>query len=126
MKNYKRLKEIKILKNDNFNLINRIKKIDSGYFVIIKNGRYEVHNSKQKGNTYCLTYPYKQLDYRLIELINSTKFSYELINKIDSRNKFLEENNERQIMENAKEIMNEYINYFSSTTKTFKEGDIWI
>jgi hypothetical protein len=125
MKNNKKLIGIKILKNDNFNLISRIKKIDSGYFIVLKNGHYEVHNNKQRGSSYCLTYPYKQLDYRLIELINSTKFSYELMYKIDSRNKFIEENNERQVRENANEIMSEYLDYFSSTTKTFKECDIW-
>ena len=59
--------------DDVFNITERIKEIDEGYYVIYNTSskKFEVHNKYTK-NKYCLTIPYSQLDVRTIKLINKT------------------------------------------------------
>ncbi|HHW89402.1 MAG TPA: hypothetical protein GX745_00655 [Clostridiales bacterium] len=61
--------------NDLYDIANRLKSIDSGYFVVYDTSRqkYEVHNSDNIGNTYCLTVPYERLDARTVDLVNKTR-----------------------------------------------------
>lgn len=63
------------IENDVFDIAHRLKSIDSGYFVVYDTVRqkYEVHNTGNIGNTYCLTVPYKSLDARVVDLVNKTR-----------------------------------------------------
>lgn len=60
---------------DLFDISSRIKEIDEDYFLLRdrKSGKVEVHCSGQKGSTYCLTVPYKELDDRTIDFVRSTR-----------------------------------------------------
>jgi hypothetical protein len=63
------------IENDLYDIANRLKSIDSGYFVVydISRQKYEVHNSSNIGNTYCLTVPYEYLDARTVALVYKTR-----------------------------------------------------
>lgn len=56
-----------IPKGDLYGIVDRLKEIDDGYFVMRgkRSGKYEVHNKKNIGGTYCFT-AYKELDYRTL------------------------------------------------------------
>ncbi|MBQ2805176.1 MAG: hypothetical protein IJD18_04510 [Clostridia bacterium] len=57
-----------LIKNDLFDIANRLKSIDEGYVVYFnkETEKYEVHNTKQRGNTLAFVVPYNQLDVRTI------------------------------------------------------------
>lgn len=92
--------------SDVFNISNRLKEIDSGYFVMynLSSKKFEIHNNNQK-NTYCLTIPYGQLDTRTIDFVNKTSIrNYDkIIKNLDKNNANIEKNN----LNKAKEI-NDY------------------
>lgn len=64
-----------VIANDLFDIASRLKEIDDGYFVCYnrKASRYEVHNNRQKGSTFCLAVPYDALDARTVELVRKTR-----------------------------------------------------
>ncbi|HEY8443798.1 MAG TPA: hypothetical protein VIL24_03260 [Clostridia bacterium] len=63
------------IEKDLYDIADRLKAIDSGYFVVYDTERkkYEVHNTNNIGNTYCLTVPYGCLDARTIDFVNKTR-----------------------------------------------------
>ncbi|HEY8423462.1 MAG TPA: hypothetical protein VIL23_01715 [Clostridia bacterium] len=63
------------IENDLYDIANRLKSIDSGYFVVFDTERkkYEIHNTNNIGNTYCLTVPYDCLDARAVDFVNKTR-----------------------------------------------------
>ena len=63
------------LYSDVFDISQRVKNIDSGYYILFNtsNKKFEVHNSNQVGSSYCLTLPFKELDERTLNFINKTK-----------------------------------------------------
>ena len=108
------------IESDVFEITKRIKEIDDGYFVMFdtKNNRYELHNLYQD-NTYCLTYPYADLDSRLIEMIlysNITNID-NIINDIDNNNKEIERNTENQIKNQTEYQVREICNFASNSSK---------
>ena len=97
----------KLIKNDLFNIVNRLKSIDKKYFVVYntKKHKYEVHYSRAK-NTYELTVPYKNLDARTINLVLSTKIENQkqIYEKIEQENQMLEQKNKVQALENLRRV----------------------
>jgi len=94
------LKYIKI-NNDVFDIANRIKSIDSKYFVLfnLKNKKYEVHYQRAK-NTYELTLPFDTLDARAICYVQKTRVENKekLFAEIEKQNqKLMEEKQKEQI-----------------------------
>lgn len=83
--------------SDVFDIIKRINEIDEGYFILfdLDKNKFELHNINQP-NTYCLTYPYDNLDERMISLIYKTNSRYidNIIEDIDKNNAVCEK--ERQ------------------------------
>ena len=81
------------IENDLYSISQRLKEIDKDYFILLntKKNSFEVHNSKQKDNTYCLTVPYSELDSRTVSLVKSTKKEYmdNILNEIERNNKKL-------------------------------------
>jgi hypothetical protein len=57
-----------------FDIPRRLKEIDSGYFVMFNpdNQKYELHNEFQD-TTYCLTFPYDELDGRALDYARETR-----------------------------------------------------
>ena len=64
-----------IVETNVFDIPQRLKQIDDGYFVVYnrQQHKYEIHNSKQLDSTYCLTVPFDELDSRTIDLVHKTK-----------------------------------------------------
>ncbi len=85
----------KIIDKDLFNISRRIKGIDKNYYILFDNktNKWEVHNLKQKGSTYCLTCPYNRLDSRLIDYVyyTSTQHNPDLIKIIEKNNKEIDD-----------------------------------
>lgn len=94
--------EALIIKNDLFNIANRLKSIDSKYYIIRNNkkNRFEIHYKRSK-NTLELVLPYGKLDNRTINYVLKTKMENrkKLINEIESHNKKLEEERDDVIKE---------------------------
>ena len=86
----------KEIKSDLFNISGRLKKIDSGYFVVFnyKKQQYEVHNRFNKGSSYCLGLPFDRLDYRTIDYVYKTRSE-----NVEALFKEIEWDNERLIKE---------------------------
>lgn len=88
---------------DPFFICQRLKEIDRSYFVMfdLEKKNYQLHSSEQKGNSYCLTFPFDCLDARAVEHARKTRVENEekIIEEIDRENKRLE-----------KKLINEEIN----------------
>lgn len=97
----------KVICSDVFDIAHRLKQIDSRYFVVYNTvkRRYEVHNSGQKGNTFCLVVPYDCLDARTLDYVRRTRVSNskELIEQIEADNARLQ----REILQSKAQ---QYIN----------------
>ena len=57
----------KQIKNNAFNIPDRIKQIDKSFYIVFNTLKncYEVHSSKQK-NSFCFNVPFKELDVRTL------------------------------------------------------------
>lgn len=88
---------------DPFFICQRLKEIDRSYFVMFdfEKKNYQLHSSEQRGNSYCLTFPFDCLDARAVEHARKTRVENEekIIEEIDRENKRLE-----------KKLINEEIN----------------
>ena len=88
-----RIMIIKIF-SDVYNISNRIKNIEKNYYIVFNTSKnkFEVHNSQQKGGSYCLTLPFLYLDERTLNFVNETKSENinRILNKIDLQNKLIE------------------------------------
>lgn len=84
---------LKKIENDTFDICDRLKSIDEGYFVVFntKRDRYEVHNSFQR-ETFCFVVPYKQLDSRTIDFCLKTRRqnAAQIFEEIDKHNQDME------------------------------------
>ena len=80
--------------SDVFNICERIKEIDKHYFIVFstQRNRYEIHNSSQRGGSYCLTVPYSFLDERTLKLVEESRVENidEILNKIKLSNELKE------------------------------------
>lgn len=64
-----------IIEGDLFGIAARLKSIDDGYFIVYdrRTGAFEVHNNKQRGDTFSLRIPYESLDCRTVDLVQRTR-----------------------------------------------------
>ena len=62
------------IKDDVFDIVSRLKQIDSDYFVLynLDSGRIELHCKNQAHTSYCLSFE-DRLDYRAIEKTLKTR-----------------------------------------------------
>ena len=100
---------LKKIENDTFDICDRLKSIDEGYFVVFntKRDRYEVHNSFQR-ETFCFVVPYKQLDSRTVDFCLKTRRqnAMQFFKEIDEHNQALEKlllDEQEQILTERKE-----------------------
>ena len=63
------------IENDLFGIADALRAVDGGYFIQLDKlrGRFEVHNIRQYGDTYCLTLPFERLDRRAVEYVRRTR-----------------------------------------------------
>ncbi len=82
------------IEHDVYNISNRIKDIDSGYFIVYDTecARFEVHNYFEKGTTYCCSIPYNTLDERTLNYVVHTRSANieNILDEIDRDNKRVE------------------------------------
>ncbi|MBQ9716071.1 MAG: hypothetical protein IJV77_06660 [Clostridia bacterium] len=102
-----------VIKNDVFDIAQRIKEIDNDYFVVYdkKLCRFEVHNKRQKPDTLCLVLPYDTLDCRAIEKVLSTRVQYiaNKLDEIDKHNEKLQKDSQRQMVQQRLEECHEIL-----------------
>ena len=82
------------IESDVYNIAKRVKYIDKDYYVVFNTltSKFEIHNKNQRGSSFCLTLPFKELDERTLNYINETKSENieKIINKIEQENKIRE------------------------------------
>ncbi len=91
-----------LVKNDLFNIADRLKKIDKSYFVLFnkKTKNYEIHSKAQKGSTLCVIAG-KKLNEQVIFKVENTKIKFmkKIIYDINSNNKKLEDKSSKDLQE---------------------------
>lgn len=97
------------LNYDVYNISKRVKEIDKYYYVVYdtSKNKFEIHNSKQIGSTYCLTLPFKCLDERCLNYINKTKSENieKILNEIDNLNNIKESADKTSALNNVCEAI---------------------
>ncbi len=80
---------LKRIFGDPFDICDRLKSVDDGYFVVFntKRNRYEVHNFKNV-DTFCFVVPYDKLDSRTVDYCLKTRVQNieALMAEIDAEN----------------------------------------
>ncbi len=105
---------MKIINNDLFNIVNRIKQIDKSYYIVYNKNkiRYEVHSNKQKGSTLAFCLGSKLNAYALKKaMLTSCKFSKKIIKNVINTNLKLEEQNQQNFINRHIETLNNYLAY---------------
>ncbi len=101
------------IKNDAFNIAERIKKLNPYYFVVYntKNDKFEVHNSKQT-NTFCITCE-NGLNYSVIQKLRKTNIENieKILREIESNNEKLEQERKRVLKDEVSFKAKEMFNY---------------
>lgn len=102
--------KIKII-NDVYNISNRIKEIDRDYYIVFNTSKnnFEIHNSRQKSNSYCLTLPNSKLDAHTLLFVQKTKVKNidEVLKNIDIENKLKENEDKRNTTKELTNIIEE-------------------
>lgn len=123
--------KLKIIKNDLFNIVSRLKKIDKNYFVVfnLTKKRYEVHSKAQKGSSLCFVVDKPYLNYEVLTKAHKTSVrnSKKLLSEIINNNKKLQEKSDLYLKEKSEHYLKNYIAYankkgcdcnFENTNKT--------
>ena len=109
--------DITELKTNVYYIPERLREIDSGYFVVRNHPKhtFEVHHKEQPHTTYCLTVPYEELDVRTVELVRKTARNNldKLISEMDEHNRRLAESNSNLSEESAQKTK-EVLSYLSN------------
>ena len=96
------------IENDLFDVADRLKEIDEDYRVFFNRmrNRYEVHNVRQRGNTFCLALPFDSLDARAVELVRKTRVenAERLFAEMEKQNAEMELKAEISAVQQAKEV----------------------
>lgn len=94
------------IESDCLDIIKRIKEIDKDYFVMFNpnKNKFELHNRAQK-YSYCLTFPFSQLDERayLLTLKTRVQNSDLLFQEMEKENKLLEQRKIKSVLNDFKE-----------------------
>lgn len=95
--------------HDVYEISKRIKEIDRDYYIVYNtsSGNFEVHNSSEKGGSFCLSLPFKFLDERVLHhvLKTSTKNIEKILDEIDRENKLKENADKSQIENTANQMI---------------------
>ena len=94
------------IESDCLDIIKRIKSIDKDYFVVFnpKKQKFELHNRAQR-YSYCLTFPFSQLDERayLLTLKTRVQNSDKLFEEMERENAKLEKKKIKEVLDDFKE-----------------------
>ena len=99
------------IENDIFFLAERLREIDPDYFIALntKSKNFEVHNSSQPINSFCLLVPKNKLDPSLVEYVRKTCANRQkkLLAEIEAANQKMQKQNEQKIICEAAEKFEE-------------------
>ena len=99
------------IENDIFFLAERLREIDPDYFIALntKNKNFEVHNSSQPINSFCLLVPKNKLDPSLVEYVRKTRANRQkkLLAEIEAANQKMQKQTEQKIICEAAEKFEE-------------------
>ena len=99
------------IENDIFFLAERLREIDPDYFIALntKTKNFEVHNSSQPINSFCLLVPKNKLDPSLVEYVRKTRANRQkkLLAEIEAANQKMQKENEQKIICEAAEKFEE-------------------
>jgi len=97
------------IKNDVLDVVRRIKGIDRSYYVLynLTKKKFEVHSSKNRGNTLAVTLPFCKLDARAVEYVRKTRIERinEIAAEIEIANIKAEIDNEKKVKERVLEAL---------------------
>lgn len=95
------------IESDCLDIIKRIKSIDKHYFVVLNlnTQKFELHNTSQGKNSYCLTFPFNVLDERAYLHVLKTRVqnSDALFEEMERQNKLLEKKQINSVLNDFKE-----------------------
>lgn len=99
------------IKNDVYFILSRLREIDEGYKIFYNTCRekFEIHNEKQVGNSYCLTVPHNVLDCRTVEHVRKTRVENvkTLFEEMEKQNLKLEKNSKNYLLDEANQKIKE-------------------
>ena len=105
------MKKLFKMESDCLDIIKRIREIDKDYFVMydLQEEKFQLHNSSQGRNTYCLTFPFDALDERayLYTLKTRVQNSDELFKQLEEENAKLEKTKVKEVLNDFKEKLYE-------------------
>ena len=91
------------IQNDVYFVLNRIKEIDKNYRIFYNTTKkhFEIHNSKQKGDSYCLTVPFNVLDERVVNLVRKSRVenAETIFKEIDKQNEEINKKREKEMQQ---------------------------
>lgn len=94
-----------IIESDLFGIVARLKSIDDGYFVVYDKSAhaFEVHNARQRGDTFALRVPYPSLDARTVTHVLRTRSenAKKLLEEMEKSNARAEKLETEKIITNA-------------------------
>ncbi len=106
--------------NDVFDIANRVRAIDSGYFIVYNTDfdRYEVHNSKQKPSTFCIVCD-KGLNATVVQKLHKSKIENldKLLKEIEKNNEIMEKEQDKAVKDVQQVKLKEMYNYAKSKTE---------
>ena len=102
------------IKSDAFNIVERIKKIDKGYYAVYNTtkNRYEIHNKSQKTNTFCIVCD-NGLNFNVINKLRKTRIEnmQNIIAEITAHNEKLELDQKNKVLDKASWKAREMFDY---------------
>jgi len=117
------------IEHDVFNIVNRIKDIDNDYYIVFntRSKKFEVHNSSQVMNSYCLTCPYDSLDQRLLKYAQKTRIVNidKILEEIDETNTKIEKEIDDERVDKSKIMLKEIYKYADMGSKEFDDKNAY-
>ena len=106
-----------LIKNDVFNIVNRLKQINKNYYILFnkKTTKFEVHFKNLK-NTLQLVLPFKFLDKRTVDLVQKSRVEnkQKLLLEMEQNNIKIEQNKNKKLTDEVTFKVNEMINFQKS------------
>lgn len=117
------------INSDVFDITNRIKEIDSGYFVVYNTNtrNFEIHNTKQNGSTFCITCD-TGLNATVITKLRKSKIENidKILREIDENNAKYEKESNRIIKDESAFKLKEMMRYANKRESDSDFSDSYI
>ena len=114
------------IESDVFDIVERIKDVDDGYFVLYddKVNKFEIHSYKQK-NTFCFSVDCCCFDKTVLDKLfcSNVKYIDNIIEEIDNNNIKIENYNKELLREVSSFNVKEIYEFSSNSSKDFNVND---